>query len=365
MKRVLLSGYYGFNNAGDEAILAALVTELKRRVTDIEIVVLSHNPAETSKIHSVRAVDRSNLKEIVKQLKGADLLISGGGSLLQDVTGYKTIPYYLGVILLARLLKVPVFFCAQGVGPINSRFNRWLLKKVLNKVDLITVRDKRSRKLLAQLGVVKETRLTADPVFLLKPVDKDRVKEILIGEGIKTDCNYIGVSLRSWGDNSYLDKLASILEGVRKKLDVEILLISLKYPTDLEISHRLSQMLSFEVQIIEGNYLPQELMGIIGKVDLLLGIRLHSLIFAAVNSIPLGGISYDDKVDAFLEELELTSLGSIDELGDEGINVKIINLWEDRFRLKKKINKKTEKLAGLASSNLELALRLLGDFDEK
>ncbi|WP_408955716.1 polysaccharide pyruvyl transferase CsaB [Natroniella sp. ANB-PHB2] len=365
MKRIILSGYYGFNNAGDEAILAALIVGLKEVFGEVEIVVLSANPSWTRDLHGVEAISRTNLAEVIKQLKRANLLISGGGSLLQDVTGMKTIPYYLAVMVLAKLLKVPVFFCAQGVGPINSTFNRKLVRAVLNRVELITVRDQKSKSLLQELGIEKSIYVTADPVFMLQPANQERVEAILAEEGIDLAQQTVGISIRPWGDNSYLNRLAVVLERFAEELEGQLLLIPLHYPVDLEVSRKLKHLMKGEVAMINGDYSPQEVLGLVGQVDLLLGVRLHSLIFATLNKIPLLGIAYDPKIDSFLASLELSPVGQIDNLQVEQLSQEIIIKWAKKGLIKRKINKKVDQLAGLARYNLELALMLFGGQDAK
>ncbi|GAB6138188.1 polysaccharide pyruvyl transferase CsaB [Halanaerobaculum tunisiense] len=362
MPQVVLSGYYGFNNAGDEAILAALISGLQREVDDVELVVLSADPEWTSQVHGVRAVARYNLGAISNLFRRTDLLISGGGSLLQDVTSRRTIPYYLGVIKLAHLLQVPVFCCGQGIGPITSYWNRKLVQRILNQVAAITVRDQASRSLLQELGVRAEIQLTADPVFTLQPVSQARQEEILAKEGVTLTSPVIGVAPRAWQENTYLSELAKLLDQLHNQLQAEILFIPLQYPADREMSYQLQGLMTNSARIITGNYTPRELLSLVEEVDLLVGVRLHSLIFAALMGAIPAGISYDPKVDHFLERVGLEPVGEIDSLGVQAAHSQIISLWEQKKELKATLQKKTSHLAGLAQQNLEISLRLLSDF---
>jgi len=168
---IVLSGYYGFDNVGDDAILLSIIQALKKWENDIEITVLSNNPTATEQTYGVKAVNRWKMKEIHQLLKTADGLISGGGSLMQDQTGMKTIPYYAGVIQIAKWLKKPVFVYAQGMGPINHSLSKLIVRKTFNKVEQITVRDKASQTLLTEIGVRKETKIVPDPVMGLNGGD--------------------------------------------------------------------------------------------------------------------------------------------------------------------------------------------------
>ena len=151
--KILLSGYYGFDNAGDDAVLFAIVQALREIIPDVDITVLSNQPEKTAQQFGVKAVDRWGKTSLPKAIKDCDVLISGGGSLLQDVTSKNGILYYLGVIKLAQMMRKKVIVYAQGIGPVNEPRNRALVAKILNKVQAITVRDFDSRRELMEMGV--------------------------------------------------------------------------------------------------------------------------------------------------------------------------------------------------------------------
>ncbi|MBR7081800.1 MAG: polysaccharide pyruvyl transferase family protein, partial [Oscillospiraceae bacterium] len=144
MYKILISGYYGFNNIGDESILRTVVDNLREKMTDIDITILSHDPKDTESKYGVKAVDRMSLRGIIKAVRDCDMLISGGGSLLQDVTSKKSILYYLFIMRLALMFGKKVFIYSQGIGPIDRPRNRRLTARVLKKVHGIVVRDENS-----------------------------------------------------------------------------------------------------------------------------------------------------------------------------------------------------------------------------
>ena len=164
--RVAISGYYGFRNSGDEAVLRSILTALREEGRDagveVEPVVLSGDPAWTEAAHGVPAAHRMRPAEVLRTLRGCDALVSGGGSLLQDATSAKTIPYYTGIVGLARLLGKPVFVYAQGVGPVKRAWLRPLVRAAMNASRIVTVRDEESAALLARLGVARG-RIGAHP----------------------------------------------------------------------------------------------------------------------------------------------------------------------------------------------------------
>jgi len=181
LKNIMISGYYGFGNCGDEAILLALTQELSKHISKEKIIVLSNNPENTEKIYKVKSINRFNLISIISKLKDSSLFISGGGGLIQDVSGKGlSVLYYLGLIFMARLFKIPNIVYGQGIGPIKKNINKILVKMVLKKVDLIIVRDEESKILLKKMGIInKKIIVNADTAFLLeqKEIDDDIKKK--------------------------------------------------------------------------------------------------------------------------------------------------------------------------------------------
>ena len=150
--RVLVSGYYGMGNLGDEAVLAAFVEHAKK-IDRGHVCCLSGEPRETSEAYGIEAVPRASLGAIARS-EEPTIVVSGGGSLLQDVTGRKIGSAHLGIIILARMMRAQSPY-AQGLGPLNHAFSRWLVKRTLSRTSAITVRDEGSARLLRELGVVR------------------------------------------------------------------------------------------------------------------------------------------------------------------------------------------------------------------
>ena len=128
MSRIVVSGYYGSKNAGDEAMLAAMLEVLGDLDPKLHITVISADPEDTRKRHGVDAVSWLGLPAIIRELRQADLLISGGGSLLQNVTSRRSLYYYMGIIFLAFMAGLKVMLYAQGIGPIRGHLPRRLMR---------------------------------------------------------------------------------------------------------------------------------------------------------------------------------------------------------------------------------------------
>ena len=184
MYKILISGYYGFNNIGDESILRTVIDNLREKLPDVDITVLSQNPGLTAEKYGVKAAWRMGRRDIFRSVRGCDLLLSGGGSLLQDATSRKSILYYLAILALAQLLGKRTFIYSQGIGPITGRVNCRLTALVLRRTDGIVVRDEGSRDLLRKIGVPEDLiHVTADPVIRVKKPDPAQGLALLEREG--------------------------------------------------------------------------------------------------------------------------------------------------------------------------------------
>ncbi len=362
MSRVVLSGYYGFNNAGDEAILYAIIRTLRKIEPGIEITVLSNEPAKTAKQYHVRACRRWKLGEVIKALSTCDLLISGGGSLLQDVTSKLSPLYYLGVIFLARLLERPVMVYAQGIGPLRTRINRSLSAFVLNRVNAITVRDQRSKEDLVAMGVEREITVTADPVLGLSPenISVELGREILErngfcpGEGQKL----LGVYIRSWKDNAYLPELVKACDKLAEE-GWKIVFVPMQFPGDITISRQAAKQMKHEALVLKEMYNPEEILSITKNMDLVLGMRLHALIKGAVARVPVVGLSYDPKVDRFLESIGHQALISVENLRGETLIEMVKWAYSRREEISKDLQTRLAPLYQKAWQNARIALGLL------
>lgn len=307
--RIVLSGYYGFDNVGDEAILYAIIHSLKEYHPRIEIIVLSHKPEQTAKTYGVEAINRWSLKEVHAAIKSSDGLISGGGSLLQDETGRKSIPYYTGIMKIAQQLKKPVFVYAQGMGPIKSKLNQLIVKYVLNSVKLLTVRDQQSKKLLENIGVTTKITLVPDPVMGLDATEFH--SSWMQQQNFQN--KVITVSVREWTGDAYaFQEIAAGLDQLVNK-GHEVVFIPMHGKHDFETSQKVESLMKTKAHIAPFDSTIQEKMAIIKESDVLFGMRLHALIFAAVGHKPFVALSYDPKIDSFADIVGQPVLGHVEE----------------------------------------------------
>ncbi len=367
MKRIVVSGYYGSKNAGDEAMLAAMIEVLSELDPQVNITVISANPEDTKKRHGVRAVSWLSLGEIVGALRSADLLVSGGGSLLQNVTSGRSLYYYLGVIWLAERLGVPVMLYAQGIGPVCGGLARGLMRRIAGGVSLITVRDHGSYEEIGNLGIKKPPVLvTADPVLAIHPVD------LGIGRGILKKAKadgakpVIGISVREWrGWEHYKRVIAEAADRVAEELDARIVFFPMQVPEDVRTAENIVARMKTKATVLTDEFTTGELLSLVGNFDLLLAVRLHALIFAGVMGVPMVGVSYDPKIDRFLSSIGETAAGDLENVNVEGILARIREKWDGRAEFRKKNAALLSDLRQLAAQNAELALEFIEKHKKK
>ena len=305
-KRVVISGYYGFDNTGDEAVLYSILKALEKecKKDSLEIIVLSNQPEKTSEKYKVGAINRWDMKKVYQELKNCDLLISGGGSLLQDVTSHKTVPYYLLIIKMAQWHKKEVVFYSQGYGPVNKAYSRTLIKKVLNKVNYIYVRDQQSKKSLQEIGVSHSPIiLAADPVL---GMEADVETTLKMKEYVKKHSKGklpVGIYLRSWKNDDQLREKIKILVSLLEKENMDLFFIAMQEPDDQVFLEKL-QMETASFHKVREKLDIQEVFALTGQMDLVIGMRLHALIMATAQGIPTVGLSYDPKVDDFMDSID-------------------------------------------------------------
>ena len=350
--KVLISGYYGFYNIGDEAILKSIIEALRNEDPNINIVVLSNDVEYTKSTYKVNAINRWKLNDIYKELLTCDGLISGGGSLFQDVTSSRSILYYTGIIWLAKLAKKPIFIYAQGIGPIEKKNNRKIVSRFFNKVDYITLRDEESKLLLNSIGVRKDIDIVPDPVmgFNIENYEFELPKYYTN--------DYITVSIRDWKkNNSEFQKNIALTCDKIIESGINIVFVPMHGQYDETISKKVSSLMRYNATVLSKDLTMEEKMMYIKESKLMIGMRLHALIFAATVGTPMIGISYDPKIDSYLKLIEQPSIGNVDigwsplELTNMALD--IISNYEIE---KKILEEKTFKLKSLVPYTAKKAL---------
>ena len=360
MSDIVISGYYGLGNSGDEALLKSIVNDLKNVKDDVSITALSANADLTNKLYGIKTVSRMNIFSIIKEFRSAKLLLSGGGTLIQDATSTKSLVYYLGIIFLAKLMGMKVMIYANGMGPLKEK-NLKMVRKVLDKVDLITLRENVSYEEIERCKITKpKVLITADPAFNLEPSDKKRADEILSAYSIKSDDKLIAVSVRLCKGipENFTDEMALTLDELSKK-GYTPLLIPMQKSLDTQISMEIASKMKMRSVVLEIELAVADMLAIIGRCSIACGMRLHALIFASVMNVPMAGIVYDPKIKGFMEYMNQKNYIPLEKFNSSDFIELTTNCISNLDAIKKQLAEDSVPLRQNAQLNASLAVELL------
>ena len=362
MCKILISGYYGFGNAGDEALLSSILQALLELEPQAEITVISGNPVETMNTYKVKAIGRFDMWKIYRAIYSCDMLVSGGGSLLQDVTSTRSLYYYLSIITLANALGKQVMIYAQGIGPLRKSLARATVGHVLNQVSQITVRDHASKEELLSLGIHNvPITVTADAVLGMHPVDTTVGRKILESYGVTANRPIVGVSVRSWKDcTKYQRILAEALDQIHRATEAHIVFIPMQHTEDTMEAEIIAKHMTVTSTVLADAYSTTELLSLSSCVDVMIGVRLHALVFSALMETPCLGISYDPKILNFLHMIGEQPVGDLHTLQVESMVEQTVEALERKTFTEMTLGK-IHELRRNALENARIAIGMLHD----
>lgn len=359
MTKIFIIGYYGLGNIGDEAILGGIISGVQKYIPDSEFTVLTHNPTETSKLHGISSLKHSfkekksvmirniftknELAEIRHHILMSDVVILGGGSLLQDLHIYY-LPFFYSFLQFAHRHKKITMIYGIGAGPIDTKIGKILSYNVLNNVDLVTVRDSLSYNVLKACNV-KNVIKTADPAFSLPEISKSVVYDIQKTYGLTASVKRISVTAYNWlqdsdihNNNNCCDTkslakkrkiFANICDTIALKYDADILFV----PTvlgDVTGYQEIAKNMNENNIILPYSDDYRVAYSAIASTELLIGMRLHSQILATIAGVPIVPISYCGKVKSYLDDINLGEYYlDIEELGNHNFSEKLMNNIDD------------------------------------
>jgi polysaccharide pyruvyl transferase CsaB len=296
--RVLLSGYYGFGNLGDEALLEVIVAQLHRRFPACTLEVLSNEADVTRERYRVEATPRWNMREVREAVRRADVVVSGGGGLLQSATSLRSVVYYAGILREAIRHHRRSMIFAQSIGPLDP-LGRFVVKSFCKGTSRATVRDARSAALLRDLLPGTPVERTADPVFLydLPAEDVDLAREGLGSEP------YAVVSVRKTPSlRTGTPAIARAVDRLAERHGIRVAFLPLGGASDAEVSTTIIRQCKSAPMLLPEATLARS-AAILQGAEVVIGMRLHALILAARFAVPFAAIPYDPKVAALTEDL--------------------------------------------------------------
>ena len=360
MHKILLSGYYGYNNAGDEAILKSIIGNIKTIDESAKITVLSDNIEFSKAKYGINAVKRFNPFHLLSAIIDCDILISGGGTLFQDKTSTRSLVYYTSVINTAKLLGKKVMIYANGIGPLRKPSNIKRVKRAIENADIITLRDKEALNAVLSMNIKgKEIYMTTDPVFSLKENSVKVAENLLSNHSIYAGENFVVVSVRSWdNDDEISGVFAKACDYINAKYGKKIVFLPLQYPNDINAIENVTKKMKKSCTIIK-DITPQDMMSIIKKSSYVFAMRLHALIFAANVGTPMISYSYDDKVENLMKQIKMPYNCNKNSASFEQIKSHIDEIEQNYDKIKAELVRNTMSVKDLAQKNLDYMRKII------
>ena len=316
MKNICLHGFYGYDNLGDEAILYTLLNQIKS-FSNSRITIFTKEQKKVQQDYSVNTCFESGRKTLftrILTILKSNIFLLGGGGLLKDVgEDSNNVRRWLHLLQLAQKLNKETALIAVGVENISHPESIELIKRTLNKTNQITVRDEDSKKILKTCGVTKDITVISDPVIMLTNQKNARTLDK------STPLNVL-VSLRHWynknffidnpkENDDFLEMISNICDLLSEKFNAQITFVPLRgvdYDDDRIIANNVFQRMTKKenVSIIEDIPSIKKFNDLLENQDLVIGMRLHSLIFAATKAIPMIGLEYMPKVSHFMKSIQ-------------------------------------------------------------
>lgn len=357
----LVCGAYGRGNAGDDAILEAIVTELRQIDPDLPVWVLSRKPDDTRLTYRVNSIYTFNFPAFLHRMGKTRLYINGGGSLMQDVTSHRSLWFYLFTISAAKLRGNRVLMYGCGIGPIHSPANRRRASQVLQRrVDAITLRDTHSREELSDMGIDRpEIVLSADPTVILPAAPGQVVDGVLESQGLDPNGRYIGFTLRPWpGFDEKAALFGRAADYAYEKYGLTPVFLPIERRLDVGAAQKAAEHMTAPHYILPSTGSSDHTIGLFARMQVVVSMRLHALVFAAGQGVPLVGVVYDQKISSFLSYIGQDLYADLADVTLEGLCAHIDAACE-RIGDTAFLSGGVERLREVERRNSETAAKLL------
>ncbi len=336
--KIFLLGFYGYDNIGDEVLLASILDALGG--ADIEFKVLSYNAKKTERVHAVAAVSRGKNIGVIKQIANSDVIMVGGGSILQDITSSKSFFYYMSILLIGKLLGKSIYLLGNGFGPINRWYNRRLLKWFIPYIDGVIARDGESYQAYHQYGC-KRLYKGVDCAFDYRRLPVDSID----------DDPYVVIALRPWKNS---EQVRAVLERYIPHLNhlgYAVKLVAMKTPED---SVEMVELTKIGDQTELVAYDIETVLTVLKGAKLLIGMRLHALILAALVATPIVAISYDPKITSFVEQLLGRTTLTVDSIDFKSLDEQVMQLLNNYQAEEKNLSAAVMRNRRIAAAQIDL-----------
>jgi len=356
---VVISGYYGYHNSGDDMLLQSIVQNLRAYRDDLSLTVLSLTPKDTRAQFNVNAIHRFNFISVFRQLRKTGLLITGGGNLIQDETSTKSLIYYLLIINMARRLGAKNMLYAKGIGPVYRPINVKRARRALNKVDLITLREPESLDVLTQISVTgPEVHVTADAALALPlaEISEEQLNKL----GVTGP--FFAINLRSWQHNppNLEEQVAIFADHIVEAYGYQAVFVPMRIDQDSDISRRVMALMKHPSILIEPSLNDfNQARAIMGAADFALGMRLHALVYAMEKGVPCIGLVYSPKISQFMDFMGQSWYMPVEEPQANKMIEYAAAIHRDMEGISASIYEAANKLRELSAQNARLCIELI------
>ena len=283
---ILICGYYGYGNMGDETLLSVMTKELRRLNPVLRLCALSGDPQKTKLLHHVDAIDRFDPDQIDKTMNRSQILLFGGGNLLQDKTSTHSLLYYTHILRMAKKRGMKIFMYANGIGPLHGEENRKRTLEALKLADSISLRDPHSFAFVRNLDLNKPLRLTFDPAILTEKED------FPIPQG-----NYFAV-VPKCSSSAFIQTFSDMIRLLSEKTGLTPILVSLYDRQDMPSVKKIAAQTHAQICFPKN---AGECVALFSSAKLVISSRLHALIYATAAVCPMMGYSDDKKLFSYLD----------------------------------------------------------------
>jgi polysaccharide pyruvyl transferase CsaB len=336
--KILIIGYYGANNTGDEILLKSTIKLLKSIYKSSEIKAITYNVENTELAHGIRGISRNKFAAIINEVKKSDIVVGGGGSMIQNVTSNRSLIYYLTILKIAKLFNKKVFLLGNGIGPIKGSFPLKMTVDILKSIDAIILRDKDSFKLLDSKGL-QNIYLGNDLAFNL---DYEKVLDL------HPVPRKIAINLRNWTyKDDFLYEMKRFVRYLVEKDYTVVFIPFQKGNDDLILKEILASIKSNKIRLVESEDC-EVILKEIASSEIFIGMRLHGLIFSSIVNTPFIGLTYDPKVSSFSEGQGQPYFKTIEEIDFPSLKHKFENMYKHREYYKNLLKQSTDKILDLS-----------------
>lgn len=354
MANLLIAGYFGCGNLGDDAILLGFLEGIKDLPHNASM--LSGSPEETYRNYKVPSAPRRDSKAIDDAISRCDALVFAGGSIFQDVTSIGSPMYYGGLIKKAKDKGKKVILLSQGVGPLNNIVGRTVSVQAFNRADIIAARDPASVALLRKLGVKTRIELTADLALLLPP-PLERPEQLNFGVG---DMRTVGLSPRPFGKGPEVVQLFGELARLLFKGNMMPIFIEMDRNEDGPLIREIAKQHGGKMPDLKKLATPVDVQQRMMRMEAILAMRLHAGILATTVGVPPFMLSYDPKVSAFAKLMQMHEAPMVDAVNAQRLFDQFMKFLADREKNIRILEYQRRDLVKLAQKNIEVLEMALG-----